>query len=856
MAARRSHPKQVRFEEPTEIDQSGVRRGYALMLALACAAVVVMFMRLHDSQRLVPALQALGRGELVVFVDGVAPGNVRAFLRRTFPRQLVAVMPPKPLPDLPPEIFKPGARPPRVPTTPYLLNAPRLDGFFQSLRELDNKRRKKVRMAYFGTSEIGHDRVTSQVRRQLQERFGDGGKGFVLIDRTWAILDHRDVRWEHERANWKSYSIRTGVVPDGHYGLGGVVVENTGAAWAEYATLDEDHGVEAGYHPFPAGTAWSKIEVLYQGFEGGGTFKLDIDGSVIKELNTQSDTLVDKAYVAKVTDGPHRLRLDTSTGKVRMYGATFERDEGFVLDALMVIGAWGHSIANFEPEHFRAQLDRRDPQLLVFQFGAKEALRNPELSAKQLKEFRTGFIKSIQKAMASREDTSCLVISPKDQGLQTAGRIITRPAIPALVKAAQEVAQEVGCAFFNLYEAMGGEGTARRWFHQTPRLVSSDLGHLEEAGSIRIGDLLSDLFLDEYDAFLQWEQGPSREHEAALVEVDLPAPEENETIIFSSVTEDGEVLQVTPCTQAGKTAVDCRDPTTYIQTNERGQPLWADHIRDLGGAYIGVGADHNYNLIAEARSRWAWLVDYDPTVVRLHQVLQAVILARNSPTAFVAAFAPKNRKATRALVTEHLKAASTEAAERDQVLAMLDDIGKELYAHFRRSRRPRPLFGSWGWLRHPEKYAYIRALYRQNRILALRANLLGNKALRSISRSATKMGVPVRVLYLSSTESQWKRLPNGYRSNIRRLPFDRKTVVLRTLPGRKWNKKRGFSKWHYVIQSGQNWQKQLANRRTKRVDDVMSQRAALTNYLSRAGPSESAKGRARVAKGNPRRSAQ
>ena len=48
-------------------------------------------------------------------------------------------------------------------------------------------------------------------------------------------------------------------------------------------------------------------------------------------------------------------------------------------------------------------------------------------------------------------------------------------------------------------------------------------------------------------------------------------------------------------------------------------------IRNVGGGYTGLGSDQNYSLIAAARSRWAWLFDYVPHVVRLHRLVMEVI---------------------------------------------------------------------------------------------------------------------------------------------------------------------------------------------------------------------------------------
>ena len=70
------------------------------------------------------------------------------------------------------------------------------------------------------------------------------------------------------------------------------------------------------------------------------------------------------------------------------------------------------------------------------------------------------------------------------------GKIITAPTLPRLVEIQQRVAAETGCAFFNTFQAMGGEGTMARWYESQPRLVSADFMHPLPAGARKVGVLL------------------------------------------------------------------------------------------------------------------------------------------------------------------------------------------------------------------------------------------------------------------------------------------------------------------------------------------------------------------------------
>jgi hypothetical protein len=55
----------------------------------------------------------------------------------------------------------------------------------------------------------------------------------------------------------------------------------------------------------------------------------------------------------------------------------------------------------------------------------------------------------------------------------------------------KRVARETGCAFFDTFTAMGGEGTMAHWYNDQPRLVSADFIHPYPAGGKRIATIFT-----------------------------------------------------------------------------------------------------------------------------------------------------------------------------------------------------------------------------------------------------------------------------------------------------------------------------------------------------------------------------
>ena len=303
--------------------------------------------------------------------------------------------------------------------------------------------------------------------------------------------------------------------------------------------------------------------------------------------------------------------------------------------------------------------------------------------------------------------------------------------------------------------------------------------------------------------------------------------------IFADVKEDTLAKQV--CENKGRSFVDCRDPNHYIRSNEPRQYVWRPYIENLGGGYVGVGIDQNYSFIAHAKSEWVWLFDYDPTVVRLHHVLRAVILDSADRETFVSHFTPEKKHATLALLSSTYKGLAERAAYReiygvsragllryyqhqmDGKIAIAD-ITKAPGADVDTPHRaagvkigedlPDP---TYGWLATEEAYQYIRLLYQQGRVELLKGDMLAKNTMQGIATAAKKLGVVVRIFYPSNAPECWPHTQQ-YKDNVRALPFDEQSVVIQSLSAVKagFGKQKGY--WHYNVQSGLEQQALLSHK--------------------------------------------
>ncbi len=293
---------------------------------------------------------------------------------------------------------------------------------------------------------------------------------------------------------------------------------------------------------------------------------------------------------------------------------------------------------------------------------------------------------------------------------------------------------------------------------------------------------------------------PPSEEELATFRGVKDDPVADKKICGSKVREGWHPSQ----SDGGRSELNCRDPFSYLMTNEPRGHVWDAYISDLGGAYVGIGSDQNFNYIAAARSRWAWVMDYDPRVVKNHKRIRALVLAAPTPDEFVALFTPDKQNKGASIISDAYPDDPDLKQLRWGYIATRD----ELLEYFTKQRKRRGKGSDFGWLRNEDDYRYIRTLMQQGRIRVVAGDLLRDGAMQSVGEAARALGVPIRIYYTSNAPTAWGgSVTDEYRRNVLALPFDEHSVVLRTTDG--GGSLRQKTKWHHNVQWGRHMQQRL-----------------------------------------------
>ncbi len=403
----------------------------------------------------------------------------------------------------PQAVFPPYEAARRVERPKFGIEPPEaLDAYYEKLTLVDLGVEGAIaRAGQWGDSVLGVDGITSGIRRRLQSRFGDAGHGFHLMDRYHPSYLQQGVQFSGG-AGWNGCLIinecRKG---DRRYGYGGHVAQSEpwGGAVSTWATT------KSGF-----GSSWSTFELWFARHPRGGKVEITIDRAYKTVLDTRAPALEDGFHMVYLQPGAHRVTVSAvGGGSVRAYGVVLENDgPGVVWDGMALIGGSTRGLRTQDPEHIANQIHHRGLDLIAFMFGGNDLARKYVDLRDSMQPYYDEFAEVIRNFRAGRPKAACLIVSVLDHGQRDADdNIVSKQFAKTLSNAQREVARQNGCGFFDTYEAMGGKGSASRWFRASPRLMSPDLGHPTGAGHELIAGLIANAVLYGYQEFRDRKQG-------------------------------------------------------------------------------------------------------------------------------------------------------------------------------------------------------------------------------------------------------------------------------------------------------------------------------------------------------------
>lgn len=340
-------------------------------------------------------------------------------------------------------------------------------------RALAKTRSRPVRIAFFGDSFIEGDIFCGPFRDTLQRVFGGSGVGYMPI--TSAVNQFR-TSIIHEFKNWKTYSMVGERNVHSPLSLPGYC----------FRPLE---GNEVTYRPVRNNFVAAK---LFYETEQPFSLAVSLNGSVDSVQVNQTGTL--KQYTFARTNLQEITFSFPTVDSIRVYGAALEDTVGISVDNLGMRSNPGMGLFLVDEERMSQFNAFRNYKLIILQYGLNVLSEN-DTSGYQWYGYKMRTLISNLKNIFP--ETAILLIGVGDRGSNQHGKIVTMPTLLQLRHVQRTTAAQTHIAFWDMFEAMGGENSMVKYTEAQPPLAAKDYTHLTFRGGRKLGGKLAQALLNE-----------------------------------------------------------------------------------------------------------------------------------------------------------------------------------------------------------------------------------------------------------------------------------------------------------------------------------------------------------------------
>jgi lysophospholipase L1-like esterase len=374
-----------------------------------------------------------------------------------------------------------------------------LTSFFEALHN-GSPAKGLLRVLHYGDSQIEGDRVTSYLRKRLQTRFGGRGVGLLhLVPHSYQPGSIRQV----SSANWQKFTLaemRKGVNIESKFGiLGG------------YCTFEKSKGIftRGGFNEASVtiqrilatstSGAFTRARFIYGLASEPFMASLSTNGKVL-----EAEMLAATSGVSQLFFGiPPEIREFTLTLKADesplCYGISLESRTGIMVDNIALRGSSGTDFSRSSEAFLKQHLNALNAKLIILQFGVNLV---PHV-VDSYGFYENQLLKQLSMLKRAKPDASIIVIGVSDVSRKHGSKFTSYPNIEKIRDAQRSAALSANVAFWDCYEAMGGQNSMVAWVNSSPSLASKDHIHFSPRGASIIAEMFYSALMNEYERFIK-----------------------------------------------------------------------------------------------------------------------------------------------------------------------------------------------------------------------------------------------------------------------------------------------------------------------------------------------------------------
>ncbi len=346
-----------------------------------------------------------------------------------------------------------------------------------------------LRVLHYGDSQIENDRMTALIRYRLQRVFGGSGCGMVpaipLYSGNPAFVESYTGEWQR----YTGFGRRDSTLDHDRYGSMICFTSVPPGMKEQWPSL------EFAFRPGRRASRFARIRLFLHAYA-------DSNALVFKVNDTLSDTI-------RFVPGGYRAvdyRVPVKADKVeiamglrkggRVYGISFDPEQGLQVDNMAMRGSSGLEFTRTDSALFTKMTRAINPGLILMQFGGNVVpyIENADY-------YSATFLRELTHLKELFPGIPVIVLGPSDMSRKQGGRFVTWETLEPVRDALRKAALDAGFAFWDLYEAMGGENSMPSFVMADPPLATSDYIHFTPRGANLVAEMFYKALMLEYERY-------------------------------------------------------------------------------------------------------------------------------------------------------------------------------------------------------------------------------------------------------------------------------------------------------------------------------------------------------------------
>jgi len=336
----------------------------------------------------------------------------------------------------------------------------RIENINKTLNKSNLKNNLKV--IHFGDSHIQGDRITGEIRKNLQQLGGNGGSGvffpYSLCKSFGPIGTKSNIIG--------NYSFATFLKNPKNYHIGPLGYTIIMDREAEFSIEFDDQF---------RGKRSNKFSILTYERNDSAAFKLLSSGKLLDK--SKLDDHIYK-YTFITDEIPAQIKIKAAD-IFEFWGIEFINDIGICYEQYGVVGAQFTHLLNYRKE-IVSVIKNQKPDLIIFSYGTNESYFQIDSIS-----YENNVINFIQEIAANIPNAALLITNAPDT--RSGGNT---PSSELLInRTLSRISEKTSISYYDLNNAMGGWGSQVKW--QAADLFSKDQLHFNNKGATLIGQIIS-----------------------------------------------------------------------------------------------------------------------------------------------------------------------------------------------------------------------------------------------------------------------------------------------------------------------------------------------------------------------------